>query len=176
MKCLALAAFYLTSIHYCHAQYKNDLSPQVSIEVNPNLETYFLAERLAVEKIDNFVYDHAGSNYSHQPVVYYGFREFEQFKNSPAIVRIAELLKVIRDTYHDNAPITNYLITQKNFPAAGALYPRQNQDTSEAEKNNLLKEITDSLRNFYTEANISAFLRNNAGFYQGALKEEEKDI
>ena len=161
---------------HCNAQYRIDLSSKVSIEVNANLETYFFAEKLAVEKIDNFVFDHSGEDYSHQPIVYFGFQHFRKFKDLPSITRIAELLKQIRDTYYDNAPITNYLITLKEFPAIGSRYEIQNIDTTSTQINSVLKEIADSLRRFYIQANVGKFLKDNAAFYQGALKEEVKDI
>ena len=166
----------LASVAHCDAQYRNDLSSKVSLQVNANLETYFFAERLAVEKIDNFVFDHAGADYSHQPIVYYGFQHFKKYKDLPAITRIAELLKLIRDTYYDNASIANYLITLKEFPAKGNLYVMQNTDTIASKLNGVLKELADSLRKFYIQANVGAFLKDNAAFYRGALKEEGKDI
>ena len=166
----------MVSVPYSDAQYRNNLSSKVSIEVNPNLETYFFAEKLAVEKINNFIFDHSDGDYSHQPIVYYGFQHFKKYKDLPAITRIAELSKQIRDTYFDNAPITNYLITLKEFPAEGNLYAQQNQDTTATQKNMVLKELADSLRTFYIEANVGTYLKDNAAFYRGALKEEEKDI
>src|SRR4051812_34861228 len=119
MKSLVLIVICLVLVQDSNAQYRNNLSSKVSIEINTNLETYFFAEKLAVEKISNFVFDNAGEDHSHQPIVYYGFQHFKKYKDIPAITRIAELSKQIRDTYQDNAPITNYLIAQKEFPAEG---------------------------------------------------------
>jgi len=47
--CLAMA-------QHSNAQYRNNLSSKVSIEVNTNLESYFFAEKLAVEKIKCCIY------------------------------------------------------------------------------------------------------------------------
>ena len=44
------------------------------------------------------------------------------------------------------------------------------------QKNIVLKELADSLRTFYIDANVGTYLKDNAAFYRGVLKEEEKDI
>ncbi|HTH82790.1 MAG TPA: DUF4932 domain-containing protein [Mucilaginibacter sp.] len=166
----------LFSAQYCIAQYKDQLSTKVSVAVNTNLETCFFAEKLAVEHLNHFVIDHKGWDYAHQPIVYYGFLHFKYYLNTPVILKIADLLKQIESTYHDNYPIMSYLVNQKEFPSKGPLFNEFPIDPDHPEMRAVLAELTDSLRSFYHLANVGGFIRENAPFYQGALKEVEKDI
>jgi hypothetical protein len=166
----------LLNAQYAFAQYKDQLSPKVSVAINANLETYFFAEKLAVEHINDFVFDHKGWDYTHQPIVHYGFLHFYSYVNSPVIIKIATLLQQIKSTYQDNSPILNYLLNQKEFPAKGPSFNELPNDPDHPEMRVVLAELTDSLRSFYQLANVSVFIKDNARFYQGALKEVEKDI
>jgi hypothetical protein len=167
---------FLLIFQHSNAQYKDQLSSKVSVAINPNLETYFFAEKLAVERIDNFVFDHKGWDYSHQPIVYYGFQNFKKHKDDPVIIRIADILKQLRETYHDNGPIMSYMVNQKEFPKKGPLFIQSKYNANHPEAAALLAELTDSLRKFYVKANVGMFLKKNAAFYHGALKEVEKDV
>ncbi|SDM30387.1 DUF4932 domain-containing protein [Pedobacter antarcticus] len=163
------------------AQHQLPLSTKGSVGVSTNIETYFFAEKLAVEHIGNYVFDIKGVDYSHQPIVYFGFKHFSNYQNDPVIIRAAEILKEIRDTLHDNGPIFNYLLNQKEFPGAGprfALKTDNNPSGSSMNKNvdALLAELTDSLRSFYVKADVGRFLAENSSFYKQALQEIGKDI
>ncbi|WP_158557071.1 DUF4932 domain-containing protein [Mucilaginibacter conchicola] len=158
------------------AQYKDQLSAKVSVAINANLETYFFAERLAVEHINNIVFDQKGGDYDHQPIVHFGYQHFSPNVNSPVIIRISKLIEQVRNTYYDNGPILNYLINQKEFPATGALYSELPADPAHPEIKPVLAELTDSLRSFYKQANVGAFLAENARFYKGAIYEFAKDV
>jgi hypothetical protein len=147
--------------------------------VNPNIETYFFVEKLAVEHIGNYVFDIKGVDYSHQPIVHFGFTYFKRYQNDPTIIRAAEILKQIRDTLGDNGPILDYLLNQKDFPAKGHQFDSDKKlDTSPAANKliTLLPELTDSLRAFYIKADVAKFLNDNHAFYKGALAEVAKDI
>jgi hypothetical protein len=175
MKKITLLILLLCA-QYSFAQYKDQLSTKVSVAINANLETYFFAEKLAVEHINDFVFDHQGWDYMHQPIVYYGFLHFNPYVNAPVIIRISELLKQVKSTYQDNSPIMNYLVNQKVFPSRGPLFNEFPIDADHPEMTAVLAELTDSLRSFYQLANVGVFINENAPFYQGALKEVEKDI
>lgn len=165
----------------CNAQYFQQLSPKVSVGTNTNIETYFFAEKLAVEHIGNYVFDIKGVDYSHQPVVYFGYQHFKKYKDEPIIIRISELLQQTRDLLQDNGPILDHLLNQKDFPAKGPNY----EDTAtkidpqvgeHPEVKLMLKELTDSLRSFYNYANVGSFLKANKTFYKGAVREIAKDM
>ena len=175
MKKITLLILLLCA-QYSFAQYKDQLSPKVSVAINANLETYFFAEKLAVEHINDFVFDHQGWDYTHQPIVHYGFLHFYPYVNAPVLIKISALLQLVKRTYHDNSPTLNYLVNQKEFPARGPLFNELPNDPDHPEMSVVLAELTDSLRSFYQLANVGAFIKENAPFYQGALKEVEKDI
>ncbi|MGU3376549.1 DUF4932 domain-containing protein [Chryseobacterium sp. M5A1_1a] len=163
------------------AQYMQKLSPKVQVGVNRNIETYFFAEKLAVEHIGNYVFDNNTVDYSHQPIVFFGFQHFKKYKDDPSILRIAELLRQIRDLLHDNGPILNHLLNQKDFPAEGQMYDGLQIKTDPQVEEHpqvkpMIKELTDSLRRFYTYADVGSFMKTNKAFYEGALREASKDI
>jgi len=162
------------------AQLKVQLSPTVSIGISKNIETYFIVEKLAVERIDNFVFDIKGTDYSHQPMVYYAFKHFQRYKDEPAIVRSAAIIKQLRDSLHDNSPIMEHLLNQKDFPATGARFVHSDSKVHKNDLNvgqqRLIAELTDSLRSFYLYADVAGFLKTNNQFYKGALNEAIKDI
>lgn len=174
-----IVIFYLLSIaFYGDAQYKMQLSSNASIGISTNIETYFFVEKLAVEHIDNYVFDIKGTSYAHQPIVHYGFQHFQRFKDEPVIIRSAEILKIIRDTYYDNGPVMDYLLNQKEFPLKGRRVnvPVAPTDSIKNKLAPLYAELTDSLRSFYTKAKVADFIKANEYFYKGALAEVVKDI
>lgn len=179
MKRTGFISILLLLSFYTQAQLKVQLSPNVSIGISKNVETYFIVEKLAVERIDNFVFDIKGTDYSHQPMVYFAYKNFQRYKDDPSVVRMAAILQQVRDAFHDNGPVMEYLLNQKEFPAAGARFintkikvNNQPNDILQA----LLAELTDSLRKFYTTAAVADFFKANNQFYKGALNEAIKDI
>lgn len=157
------------------AQYQLKLAPKVTLQTSVNLETYFFVERLAVEHIQNFVFNSKNGNYSHQPIVHFAFREFKRYVNDPQVLKMAALISQLRDHYHDNGPIMDYLLNQKPFPGAGPLYFSVKYPV-DAKRDSLLAALTAGLRNFYQTAGVSNFLKANATFYRKALNEVAKDI
>ncbi|QNF34429.1 DUF4932 domain-containing protein [Adhaeribacter swui] len=163
------------------AQFTEKISENVTLSVNTNIETYFLAEKLAVEHIGNYVYSYNNVVFSHQPIVYYGLQEFMPWKDKPVILRIADILKQLRDQFHDNAPQLEYLLYRNQFPASGLRWPVPADlpvfdEEHHHEAKRLVLELADSLSSFYHQAKVGEFLQRNAFFYKGALAEAKKHI
>lgn len=163
------------------AQITEVISKKVTLSVNSNIETYFIAEKLAVEHIGNYVFSNKETQYSHQPLVHFSQKEFMDWTDSPVILRIAELLKGLRDIQHDNAPQLEFLLYRNQFPATGYRWPvpadlpmfnEQNYPGAKA----LGLELADSLLSFYTQAKVGEFLQRNARYYKGAMAEAKKHI
>lgn len=147
---------------------------------HPNIETYFIAEHLAVQTIGGYVFDNKDFDYTHQPMVVASYSHFKNYKDSPVIQRIAVILSNLRSTFGDNLPILDYLLYQKPFPEKGELYPYHFNSDGTPEKHLLflseLKELADSLLSFYDKAEVGKFLKQNEMFYQGAVAELKKDV
>jgi len=162
------------------AQHKVKLAEHAFVGVHPNLETYFFVEKLAVERINHYVFDIKGTDYSHQPIVHFGFKHFQPFQNDPSVIRAAEILQQLRDSLQDNGPIMDYLLNQQAFPEKGPRYVGAKTKGQPVSKHQqvlvLLPELTDSLRSFYIKAYVGEFLKTNSAFYQGALKEVARYI
>jgi len=162
------------------AQITDTIAPKVTIGVHPNIETYFIAERLAVQHIDTYVFTQKDSLYAHQPMVYFTYKHFKKYVNTACILRISELLLFLRDNFHDNAQTIEYLLFQKSFPEKGERYPFKDSAVLNLDKlpktMAIVKELTDSLLSFYNFAKVDEYLKQNASYYRGALREVKKDI
>lgn len=159
-----------------YGQYRANLNAKVIIGTNTNLETYFFMERLCVQHISNFVFDLKDANYTHQPIVNFAFKRFKPFVNTALVIRTSALLKRLRDSVSDNGPLLNYLVNQREFPASGPAFDRMVAENGSLDQTKLFAEITDSLRGFYRKAKVGGFLKENAMFYKGAIKEVQKDV
>lgn len=162
-----------------NAQWKVRQGTKVEIGVNINLETYFIAERLAIEHIEHFVFDNKDMDYSHQPIVSFAFREFESYKDFPVIIKIGDILKTMRDSLHDNGPIMEYLVNQPAFNTENSAkigHGVCGQTALEKKFPTLAKELRDSLASFHKTANVQAFLEKNKAFYDGAIREFAQDV
>src|SRR5690349_5595356 len=102
-----------------YAQLTERISEKVTLSVNTNIETYFIAEKLAVEHIGNYVFSNNTTQFSHQPIVYFAQREFAKWRDSPIILRISDILKELREMYHDNAQTLEFLLYRRQFPGTG---------------------------------------------------------
>ncbi|HET9747272.1 MAG TPA: DUF4932 domain-containing protein [Chitinophagaceae bacterium] len=161
-----------------YTQLSEHISEKVSLSVNTNIETYYIAEKLAVEHIGNYVFSNKTTQFTHQPLVCYAQKEFTKWTNSPIILRIADILRQLRDKYHDNAQTLEYLLYRNEFPDTGYRWPPPATlhvfDTKESKA--LTLELSDSLASFYRQANVGSFLKRNASYYKGALAEARKHI
>jgi hypothetical protein len=161
---------------HLHAQ----VSPRLKIGWHTNVETYFIAERLAVETIGWYVFDNKDFDYTHQPLVTAAFNHFKDYKDSAIVKRIAAILLNMRERFGDNLPILDYLLYQKPFPQKGHLYPYHfsKAESQEKQQSFLLAvgELTDSLHAFYQKAKVGAFLNEHKRFYEGAVADVKKNL
>ncbi|WP_129715153.1 DUF4932 domain-containing protein [Pedobacter sp. SYP-B3415] len=172
----------LTGLSFTAAsQIKRQLTKKVTIAVNTNIETYFIAEKLAIEHIGHYVFSNKESEFAHQPVVYFARQHFSRWKDTPLIKRIAEILRQLRDVQHDNSPQLEYLLYRNEFPKAGFRWPVPkdlpvfNEQAYPGSKT-LVLELTDSLSVFYRKAQVGKYLSDHRTFFHGAIAEARKDI
>lgn len=162
------------------AQETMQLSKKVSLSWNRNIETYFIAEKLAVQHIGYIVFTRKDSVYAHQPLIRAAGERFGHYVDSPVIRRISTLLAAIRDQLHDNAEIVQYVLHQRPFPDSGALHPFDDKTLLRSDEHPQvlaqIQELTDSLRSFYRQADIGHFLKEHRRFYTGALRETARLI
>lgn len=164
-----------------NCQLSEKISSKVSLNVNVNIETYFIAEKLAVDHIGNYVFSNKENNFDHQPIVHFGYREFRNWREQPVIIRISEILKQLRDIQHDNSQQIEYLLYLNEFPKKGFRWPLPPDlpiynETQYPGAKKLVIELGDSLASFYKQAGVGKFLKKNSAFYKGALGEARKHI
>jgi len=174
-----LAVFFLCT--GLRAQFNEKLSKNISLSVNENIETYFFAEKLAVEHIGYYVFSNKDSKYDHQPLVSHSSEYFMKWKDSDVILKIAELLEKLRPIFNDNSQILEYLWYCKSFPESGLKYPLPkniavNDSIRYPGAAALVSELTIHLASFYKQAGVGEYIRSNKAYYKGAMKEAAKDI
>jgi hypothetical protein len=173
---ILLLALILTDT--IHAQNELPLSKKMTLAYNPNVETYFIAERLAVQHIGYMVFTHKDTLYPHQPLITAADATFGKYVESPTILRISTLIGSLRDMLHDNAPMIQYLLSRQNFPAKTGKYPFVDSAIFQPDKFpkalQLTGELADSLQSFYVQAKVADFISEHQHYYAGALQEVKK--
>lgn len=176
---LTFIAFFLSLV--IHAQYEKQLSKNISLSINENFETYFFAEKLAVEHIGYYVFSNKDSRYDHQPLVSHAAAHFMKWKDGDVILKIAAVLGKLRPILNDNSQILEYLWYCKSFPKTGFKYsvPKDIAIKDPVKYPNaevLVQELTELLNDFYKQAQVGEYIRQNKNYYQGAIEEAAKDI
>ena len=69
---------------------------RIRVIYNVNIETYFILERLAVEKLGHYGYIDAETDNSHQPLVKTGFEHFKTYRDSAIVEKTAFLLDTLK--------------------------------------------------------------------------------
>ncbi|WP_281233199.1 DUF4932 domain-containing protein [Flavobacterium gelatinilyticum] len=163
------------------AQFQENLSKNITLSINENIETYFFAEKLAVEHIGYYVFSNKDSNYDHQPLVSHSFEHFKKWKDSETVLKIADLLTKLRPVLSDNSQILEYLWYCKPFPEKGFRYelPKSaaiNDSVHYPGAKVLTAELTNLLISFYKETKAGGYIRQNKKYYKGAMNEASKYI
>ncbi|SEW37070.1 DUF4932 domain-containing protein [Chitinophaga arvensicola] len=153
-------------------------SPRLSVTWNPNIETYFILERIAVERLGNYGYITRETNNAHQPMVKAAFEKFGSYKDSAIGIKAAALLDTLRKIHVFNDMILEALLYTRAFPDTGYRYPL-NQAPNNPQREAALRLIQPFFREmqqFYVSAGAGEFLQRHRAFYDGAVHEVAKDI
>lgn len=178
MKKLFFSLLLATLIHFVSAQkIEHD---KIHVVYHPNVETYFILERLAVQRLGRYGYITKETDNSHQPLVKAAFDIFKAYQDSTIVVKTALLLDSLQKINVYNSAILEVLLYAKPFPATGFIYPVKPPTYLDEEKSRtvlrLIKEYIHDMRNFYVKAEVDSFLKKHQNFYEGAIAEVKKDI
>lgn len=177
-----ILALYVFVISFgAKAQFTEQLSKNISLSINENIETYYFAEKLAVAHIGYYVFSNKDSKYDHQPLVSHSSIYFVKWKDSDVILKIAAVLEKLRPILNDNSQILEYLWYCKPFPETGFKFPLPKsiavKDTLHYPgAESLVAELTIHLASFYKQAGVGEYIQKNKNYYKGAMKEAAKDI
>lgn len=152
--------------------------PRLSVTWNPNVETYFILERIAVARLGNYGYITKDMDNAHQPMVKAGFETFGAYKDSAIGIKAAALLDTLRKIHIFNDLILEALLYTRPFPDTGYRYPLtqiQNYPNGDTALR-LIKPFFRDMQAFFVSAHVGEFLERNRPFYEGAVKEVSKDI
>lgn len=156
-----------------------------SVHYNKNIETYFLAEILSAEHRKNnkdFELYKIKECSVYQPIVNKALKKYEYLKNSEIAIATAKINDILIDKYGlFNDILMNPLMYHQEFPATEWINEYQfSSNNLTAEQN---KEVTQLIRNylselskFYSKENIAQFFVENESFYNGGIKEYNKQI
>ncbi|WP_336960760.1 DUF4932 domain-containing protein [Chryseobacterium contaminans] len=160
-------------------------SSKFSVSYNKNIETYFLAEILSAEHRKNnkdFELYKIKECSVYQPIVNKALKKYEYLKNSEIAIATAKINDILIDKYGlFNDILMNPLMYHQEFPATEWINEYQfSSNNLTAEQN---KEVTQLIRNylselskFYSKENIAQFFVENESFYNGGIKEYNKQI
>jgi hypothetical protein len=153
-------------------------APRLSVTWNPNVETYFILERLAVERLGHYGYITKETDNAHQPMVKAGFEAFKSYKDSAISIKTAALLDTLRKIHIFNDRILEVLLYTRPFPDTGYRYPlnRIQHYTDSSGGIALIQPFIREMQQFFVSAHVGEFLERNRHFYEGAVKEVVKDI
>lgn len=152
--------------------------PRLSVTWNPNVETYFILERLAVERLGHYGYITKETDNAHQPMVKAGFEAFKSYKDSAIGIKTAALLDTLRKIHIFNDRILEVLLYTRPFPDTGYRYPL-NRIQHYADSSGgvaLIQPFIREMQQFFVSAHVGEFLERHHHFYEGAVKEVIKDI
>lgn len=160
-------------------------STKFSVNYNKNIETYFLAEILSAEHRKNnkdFELYKIKECSVYQPIVNVALKKYAYLKDSDMAIATAKINDVLLEKYGSgNDILMKPLMYHKEFPATEWINDYQfsnNNLTAEQNKEvtQLIKNYLSELSKFYTKENIGQFFVENKAFYNGGIKEYNKQI
>lgn len=128
---------------------------QIQVDLNPNIHTSHI--------IEMFVWP---GEYPTRPLCIAAQKHFEPFKNHPAI-KLSDSLLQNEIFYFDE--LTEILLYLEDFPSTKFKYPLENSPYSN--RTDVINEWIKRLSEFYVDANMEFFLKENEAFYKGARQE-----
>ena len=147
-----------------HTQ-SNDVPKTIDVGINHTIETFMILRALA----DNDpLFQYRDSSYKGKPIMYEARKAFADYKNHSAVVKTQEMIAA---TSFTGDVILQGLLYFEELPSTKLKY----EINSELWKNrqDSLKDYIAVLADFYTEANVNAFISNHADFYEGTITEAE---
>lgn len=152
--------------------------PRLTVTWSPNVETYYILERIAVERLGNYGYINRETSNAHQPMVKAAFEVFKSYKDSAIGIKAAALLDTLRKRHRFNDYILEVLMYTRPFPDTGFRYSLSGMKQSPENDTllSLLKPFLHDMQQFYVKAHVGEFLQRHRRFYEGAVKEVKKDI
>ena len=139
-----------------HSEKKEEaIEKQIHVELNPNIHTSHI--------IEMFVWP---GEYPTRPMCFAAQKHFEPFKEHPAI-KLSDSLLQNEIFYFDE--LTEILLYLEDFPSTDFKYSLENSPYSE--RSGIINEWVKKLSEFYVDANVESFLKENEEFYNGAIQE-----
>ncbi len=144
----------------CKSENRNEkkeeiVEKQIQVDLNPNIHTSHI--------IEMFVWP---GEYPTRPLCVAAQKYFEPFKNHPAI-KLSDSLLQNEIFYFDE--LTEILLYLEDFPSTKFKYPLENSPYSN--RTDVINEWIIRLSEFYVDANVELFLKENEAFYKGARQE-----
>src|SRR5690606_18905481 len=139
----------------CNEEKEDVIEKQIQVELNPNIHTSHI--------IEMFVWP---GEYPTRPMCVAVQEYFEPFKEHPAI-KLSDSLLQNEIFYFDE--LTEILLYLEDFPSTNFKYSLENSPYSN--RTEIINEWIKRLSEFYVDANVKSFLKENEEFYKGARQE-----
>ncbi len=164
-----LLSFFLFSIS---SGQKQQTVNKLSVELNENIATYSIVERLLADKQGQLFYIDGKADDQYLPMVHLAFTEMKHFSNEKIVEQFISYLKI---TGNQQDLTYQALLRANSFPQRGYKYTFEGVN-SDSVKLNAVKVFVENLRQFYMERKLADFFKRNAYFIQGAIKEVKKNL
>lgn len=140
---------------------------EIEVLTNRTLETFMILRSLSDS---DPLFKYRKADYRGKPLIYLSREYFKYFKNDVAVQKTQELL--------DKTSITGDVILQGLLYSSELPDPKLKYELNPYWKENKseLLAYLDVLNKFYIDANVSAFLKENALFYEGAVAEVKSHL
>ncbi|MAZ26219.1 MAG: hypothetical protein CL868_03960 [Cytophagaceae bacterium] len=166
-------------LFFISCQKPQEQTSNFEVAYNVNVETYFLAELLAVKyrKTNSQWENHKLSTcQEYQPIVKLALNRFDTADNADFAKSTAIFCDTLVSYGYGNDIIMPILLQLPDFskhkkPGKFKLPDLQMAPQKKKELTALISQYLDKLYQFYTQKNVGHFIKENLGFYTGAINE-----
>ncbi|RYE19958.1 MAG: DUF4932 domain-containing protein [Sphingobacteriaceae bacterium] len=159
-------------------------SKKLEVAYSKNVETYFLAELLAVDhriKNKNWEEFKRKECSSYQPIVKAAIDELNHLKGDDIAFKTAALNDTLMSYGFGNDVMMDPLLYHKEFPNKDYLPGYQFKSTHldkkrQKEVEKIIRNYIEQLNSFYQAKNINSFFKKHQIFYKGAINEVSKYV
>lgn len=145
----------------CSSSKQTRVVRKIDVESNYNIHTQLILEHLVW----------SGKNYPTRPMIIEVHKNFDKFKEHPAVLFSDSLL---RNKIFSSDELMEILLYSETLPRTKYKYSINN--TPYSDRSELIDKWKQKVADFYVDADVEKFLESNKQFYDGAIKEVIKNL
>lgn len=174
----------LISFLSCETKIKKEQTNKFDTSFNENVETYFLAEILAIEhRTENKQWEvyKLKACKEYQPIASKALADYQDLSTHNIAIETAKLNDTLVSFGYGNDLMMEVLLEQPEFklskkPNKFKFSQTHLENDKKIRLEKIISDYLNSLYSFYQTENIGEFYERNAAFYQGAINEVKSHI